>query len=137
MPWCPNCVEEYIDGIRKCPECGNDLQKDMPEKPVEAIQDVEEFDYNIDVDYEEKLLFVAENQIDFTFITEALEKEKVLFRTEKEGGAIWQHYDIIANTSLLGIKVFVRDEDFEKAKQIYDYFTTMKNDTNESEDINN
>ena len=27
MPWCPGCSYEYVEGVKKCPDCGLDLRK--------------------------------------------------------------------------------------------------------------
>jgi len=38
MPYCPQCLIEYVDGTTKCEDCGTDLQ---PGSPPEARHKVE------------------------------------------------------------------------------------------------
>lgn len=30
MPWCHNCEMEHVDGIDKCPDCGEELSDELP-----------------------------------------------------------------------------------------------------------
>lgn len=32
MPFCPNCKYEYIEGVKKCADCGADLVAELPEE---------------------------------------------------------------------------------------------------------
>lgn len=55
MPFCPNCKYEYINGITKCPDCGEDLVAELPSEVV-----LNEADwvvvYTTSFDYEAEML---------------------------------------------------------------------------------
>jgi hypothetical protein len=36
MPYCPNCRFEYHAGVRRCPDCGEDLLPGTPPPPAQA-----------------------------------------------------------------------------------------------------
>lgn len=38
MPWCPNCKTEYVEGIRKCADCGEALVDSEPVEEAEFIE---------------------------------------------------------------------------------------------------
>ncbi len=31
MPWCPNCADEYLEGVMICSDCGSELVAEEPE----------------------------------------------------------------------------------------------------------
>lgn len=55
MPVCPNCKYEYVNGITKCPDCGEDLVDELPPEVV-----LNEADwivvYTTSFDYEAEML---------------------------------------------------------------------------------
>ncbi len=126
MPWCPNCREEYIEGLTDCSECGAELVDELPELKPEAIPNEDNYNYEFDTDYKEKLLFTAEREFVYVLITEALEKENILFRSQVESESYTEYISLYANQPYVGHEVFVREEDYEKAKEILDYFNSIK-----------
>lgn len=121
MPWCKKCKEEYIKRISHCPECGGELSAARQTKntPEEAI----------DNDLELKLLFTIETDVQFALITDALKQENIQFSTETE--KLWDHMQILYNRSNVGQKVFVSEKDYDKAKDILDYFDELKDSLSE------
>ena len=117
MPWCPNCEEEYIDGIMHCPECGVRL--------YDSLSDDASEDESIEpVHVEEKLLLVSETEVDYAVITDALEKEGIPFITKERG--IWDYFHILSGHSFAGQEIYVADHDYAKAREITDYFKELK-----------
>lgn len=55
MPYCPNCKYEYVEGIAKCPDCGEDLVDKLPPEII-----LNEADwivvYTTSFDYEAEML---------------------------------------------------------------------------------
>ncbi len=55
MPICPNCKYEYVNGIKKCPDCGAELVDELPEEII-----LNEADwivvYTTSLDYEAEML---------------------------------------------------------------------------------
>ena len=40
MPWCPNCKNEYREGITECADCGVELVDELPEEEDEYKEPV-------------------------------------------------------------------------------------------------
>jgi len=125
MPWCKKCKEEYIKRISHCPKCGGKLTANnkittAPDKPTPNA---------IDNDMELKLLFTIETDVQFALITDALKQENIQFSTETE--KLWDHMQILYNRSNVGQKVLVSEKDYDKAKDILDYFDELKDSLSE------
>jgi len=41
MPYCPNCKNEYIQGVAKCADCGTDLVENIPEEELSLLPEEE------------------------------------------------------------------------------------------------
>jgi hypothetical protein len=35
MPFCPRCRYEYVEGVKRCPDCGSRLVRELPSEPAE------------------------------------------------------------------------------------------------------
>ena len=121
MPWCPDCEEEYIEGVDRCPECGEDLVSVLPGESPE-VRAASERRENAHV--EEKLLYTAATEVDYALITDALEKEGIPFITRERG--IWDYFHILSGHSFAGQEIYVADHDYAKAIEIADYFKELK-----------
>ncbi len=124
MPWCNNCKKEYIEGISECPKCGSKLKDSANEATIKTINETNSGDFNHNLEL--KLLFTAESDVQYALITNALKQENILFTTETQ--KLWDHMQIIYSHTLVGQNVFVSEKDFDKAKEIYDYFAELKNE---------
>lgn len=40
MPWCPKCKNEYVEGIKKCADCGSELVDELPQE--DAVSELTE-----------------------------------------------------------------------------------------------
>ena len=112
MLWCKKCSKKYKDDISNCPSCGTELNASNKNDGLEIT-----------------LLFIAESDVEFALVTDALKKENILFSTETQ--KLWDHMQIVYNQSYVGQKVFVANDDYKKAKEIYDYFQEIKKNWSE------
>lgn len=76
MPWCPNCKDEYKEGITTCADCGCELVNDL--SLVETKDDIEEDTFT----YEEAEL--AEAYEDLEEIMELQEEETQVYVNNEE-----------------------------------------------------
>ncbi len=115
MPYCPKCGYEYKLGIEFCPDCGRKLVPKLkdPEKEKTEREAVEFFEP--DEEPRLKLLYVTRSTIYANFLKETLEKNKIPCLIKRESMGL---VPALVDQSLTDIRVYVREEDFEKSSEI-------------------
>lgn len=103
---CPECNFEYRDGIDVCPECNCPLVETLPTE---------------DVVYRDAIpVFLCEAANDF-------EADVIISKLDSEGVFAFKKYQgsdgynkIMLGITVLGVQIFVSEDDLEKAKEILD-----------------
>ncbi len=124
MPWCHKCKQEYAEKIAQCPECGAKLTG----MPYDTAHDEELIKEHL----AERLLFTVENEVQFALITDALKKENIPFTSSAQ--EYWDHMQVIYTRTAVGEEVYVSADDYDKAKEIYDYFKEIKESNSDEVD---
>jgi len=47
MPYCPQCLIEYVDGTTKCEDCGAELQSGSPPAPQPSGEAIDSKDFKL------------------------------------------------------------------------------------------
>lgn len=128
MPWCPKCEEEYIEGVKNCSVCNENLII----KPQLSIEDkvqkqAPQF-FNSDV-----FLFDTDNQVDFSLTTNALMREGIPFKVLEKGSG--QYVRIYLGFNVTGKEVYVAKHDYEHASEICTTILSAKQELSEETDL--
>ena len=99
--FCPKCRSEFIDGIKKCPECMVELIEELPPKPKKPKTPKPEF-----VNYEE--IPAPLNPAGIPLIKSILDSEGITYFIKGE------NYQISFATP----KLMVRTDQVENAKEL-------------------
>ncbi|MGA3164604.1 MAG: DUF2007 domain-containing protein [Terriglobia bacterium] len=111
MPYCPQCFIEYVEGTKKCEDCGSDLQ---PGSPPEAPPRVE-----ITNEKDVKLVSVR------TFAGGTAQMDADLARNilQSQGIPCVQSGQGAANVlPVLDVHMLVREEDAERAATVLEEY---------------
>ena len=115
MPYCPKCRFEYKATVEICPDCGKKLVAKLKQKKRKKVATLEISEEEALIEPKLKLLYVTRNLIYANFLKETLEKNKIPCLIKRE--SMWMIPALI-NQSLTDIRVYVREEDFEKSCEI-------------------
>lgn len=114
MPYCPECLAEYLEGIDKCPDCDAPL---LPGSPPEAGD-------NPNNEVDSVLLTKPDSVMQAKFIAAALEEARIPFVarglgiTDSLGGAAGGDVSWGAYSSPRGPEIYVHPSDLEAAQQV-------------------
>ena len=112
MPWCPNCKEEFVEGIVFCSDCGEKLVDEFSE-----IQPAEEA--------EPEFLVTASDPFEADIIEALLLSQQIpVVKKHREAG---DYLQVCMGTTNFGIDLFVPADYLEAAK---DAVATIQSDQN-------
>lgn len=111
MSFCPKCRTEYINGIVTCADCGLPLVDKLEEQPDLPLRE------------EEPVFLTTLSDSFYANYIEAYLKENQIPVLKKHHGA-GAYVEVVMGNSSLGIDLYVRASDFEKAVQLLHSITT-------------
>jgi len=115
MPWCPTCMEEYIEGVAKCDECGSELVKDKPdiEIPTQDAPHDKFLFYDSGPLVDEVLLIAASDEVEFAFFYNVLDDAKILCRVTKVNSNILT--GVYSTGNFYSKNIYVSNADYDRA----------------------
>lgn len=100
--FCPSCTDEYRAGIKKCPECGNDLVPELPEERWKLGPELVE-------------VYRAGGHIQGEMVRSMLRGSGIESMLTGEGEAWGQVYKLTVGP-MADVRVWVTQEDADRAK---------------------
>ena len=104
MPYCPECRYEYTEGIEECPDCREKLVDALPDEPESQLKDpnlVCVASYPFDIDAQQAKLRLQSHGIQSVLVNEVMSQT-----------------DLILVFADGGVRVMVRKEDLNKAREV-------------------
>lgn len=138
MAWCPNCKEEYRDGILICADCGATLIEKLPQEETENETIEEEIDKDSFIDFDELiepvLLTTTSDTIQGKLIENILLDSEIRCFTKDIGCGTY--LKVYMGNSIYGTEIYVNKSDFDVAKELVDAYFTEQETEDEYEPIN-
>ncbi len=103
MPFCPKCRYEYVEGIQRCPDCGETLVDELPEE-------------NQGEEFRLVRLHSFPGEVYANMVGEALEHEGIPYLVQKE--VLGSSVIVQGATEGAEVSLYVNEEDFEDAEVI-------------------
>jgi hypothetical protein len=116
MPYCPDCLMEYLDSIDVCPDCGAKLLPGLPPEKTD----------NPDDEIDAVLLLKAENVMQAKFLAAALDDADIPYVargigiTDSIGGSAGGDVAFGAYSSHSDPEIYVNPSDLAAAQKVLD-----------------
>jgi len=102
MPYCPNCIYEYVEGVKVCPDCGATL--------VEKL-----------IDHDWVIVYTLDQLYDVQMMKDALESAEIQATILSQKDSSFP-----ATGDLAVIKLLVKSEDAESALNFFEELENTK-----------
>ncbi len=127
MPLCPKCGTEYMNGVKKCADCGSKLV-DKTEGNAEAKA---EEPVSAESSGKEVFLCNVSGPVEISYITSVLEEEGIPFwMTDSDPGL---YMEALMGSSFMGKDIYVGENDLKRAAEIVESFRAEMLSENEPE----